>query len=50
MTRNTMAHSRNRRFVAEGGMLRTEPVDVSKMEDPSLVIYEAMLELPGSIL
>ncbi len=39
--------SRNRRFVATGGSLRTEPVDVDKLGDPSLIIYEAMLELPG---
>ena len=41
-------NSRNRRFVAEpGGTLRTEAVDPAKLADPSLVIYEAMLELPG---
>ncbi len=40
-------NSQNRRFVAEGGSLRTEPVDLSKVEDPSLIIYDAMLELPG---
>lgn len=39
-------NSRNRRFVAEGTSLRTEPVDLSKVADPSLIIYEAMLELP----
>ena len=43
-------NSRNRRFVAEGGMLKTEPVDPSKVKDPSLIIYEAMLELPGVYL
>ena len=37
-------HSRNRRFVAEGEVLRTEAVDMSLVEDPSLIIYEAMLE------
>jgi hypothetical protein len=41
------AHSQNRRFEANGGVLRTVPVDESKVEDPSLIIYEAMLELPG---
>ena len=41
------AQSRNRRFVAEGAVLRTEPVDASLVKDPSLIIYEAMLELPG---
>lgn len=43
-------NSRNRRFVAEGGALRTEPVDASKVRNPSLIIYEAMLELPGVYL
>src|SRR5882672_5877038 len=43
-------NSRNRRFVAEGGVLRTEPVDLSLVADPSLIIYEAMLELPGLYL
>lgn len=43
-------NSRNRRFVAEGGALRTEPVDASKVKNPSLIIYEAMLELPGIYL
>jgi hypothetical protein len=38
--------SRNRRFVAEGGTLRTQPIDLGKIKDPSLIIYEAMLELP----
>lgn len=40
-------HSRNRAFEAEGTTLRTVPLDESKVEDPSLIIYEAMLELPG---
>lgn len=40
-------HSRNRQFVAEGGVLRTRAFDPSKVADPSLIIYEAMLELPG---
>ncbi|MCP4039992.1 MAG: inosine monophosphate cyclohydrolase, partial [bacterium] len=38
------AHSRNRRFAQDGTTLRTEPVDMSMVEDPSLIIYEAMLE------
>ncbi len=41
------ANSRNRKFVSDGGVLRTEPVDPSLVKDPSLIIYEAMLELPG---
>jgi IMP cyclohydrolase len=44
------AHSRNRRFVVEGGSLRTAPVDPKLVTDPSLIIYEAMLELPGIYL
>jgi len=44
------AQSRNRRFVAEGGTLRTAPVDAQLVTDPSLIIYEAMLELPGIYL
>jgi IMP cyclohydrolase len=44
------AHSQNRRFVVMGSTLRTEPVDESLVEDPSLIIYEAMLELPGLYL
>ena len=44
------AQSRNRRFVAEGGTLRTAPVDPQLLADPSLIIYEAMLELPGIYL
>jgi len=44
------AQSRNRRFVAEGGTLRIAPVDPQLLADPSLIIYEAMLELPGLYL
>ncbi|HMA65753.1 MAG: IMP cyclohydrolase [Fibrobacterota bacterium] len=40
-------NSRNRRFVANGTDMRTEPVDLSQLTDPSLIIYDAMLELPG---
>jgi IMP cyclohydrolase len=43
-------NSRNRRFVYEGGTLRTEPLDYSKVKDPSLIIYEAMLELPNKYI
>jgi IMP cyclohydrolase len=43
-------HSRNRRFVVDGSSMRTEPVDVSLVKDPSLIIYNAMLELPGVYL
>ena len=43
-------HSRNRRFVVADQTLRTEPVDVSLVENPDLIIYEAMLELGGIYL
>jgi IMP cyclohydrolase len=43
-------NSRNRRFVADGPALRTEAVDPARLADPSLVIYEAMLELPSLYL
>lgn len=44
-------NSRNRRFsVEDGTTLRTEPVDSSLVTDPTLIIYEAMLELPGLYL
>ena len=39
------ANSRNRVFVADGATLRTEPFDASAALDPSLTLYEAMLEL-----
>jgi IMP cyclohydrolase len=37
-------NSRNRVFVADGSTLRTEPFDAAAVEDPSLILYEAMLE------
>jgi hypothetical protein len=40
-------NSRNRIFEAEGATLRTAPHDPATLREPSLVIYEAMLELPG---
>ncbi len=40
------AHSRNRRLTIEGPVLRTEPVDPSRLDAPELIIYPAMLELP----
>jgi hypothetical protein len=39
------ANSRNRVFVADGATLRTEPFDAAAVEDPSLILYDAMLEL-----
>jgi hypothetical protein len=43
-------NSRNRVFVAEGTTLRTDAADPAKLGDPSLILYEAMLELPGVYL
>jgi IMP cyclohydrolase len=40
-------NSRNRRFATDGERLYTEPVDLSKVTDPTLIIYDAMLSLPG---
>jgi len=39
------ANSRNRVFVADGTTLRTEPFDAGAVEDPTLILYDAMLEL-----
>jgi len=39
------ANSRNRVLTPEGGRVFTEPADPSKVEDPSLIIYNAMDEL-----
>src|SRR5215472_15073975 len=44
------AASRNRHFVVSGSTVKTEPVDTARMERPELLIYEAMLELPGLYL
>jgi len=44
------AQSRNRKFVAHEGILKTEPLDPSLVADPSLIIYEAMLDLPNIYL
>ena len=40
------ANSRNRKLVASGAELRTEPLDAALVEDPTNIIYEAMLEAP----
>ena len=36
------SNSRNRIFVGEGDLLRTEAADPAKVDDPSLIIYNAM--------
>lgn len=42
--------SQNRRFVVEGPSMRTEARDPALVADPSLIIYDAMLELPKRFL
>ncbi|GER89303.1 hypothetical protein KDW_34650 [Dictyobacter vulcani] len=44
------AQSRNRKFVVAGNTLRTEPIDTRQMDNPELLIYDAMLELPSIYL
>lgn len=44
------SNSQNRRFVALDGLVRTEPVDSAMVEDPSLIIYPAMLEVKGCFI
>ena len=43
------ANSRNRVFTRRDGCVFTEPYDASKVEDPSLIIYAAVRELPGKL-
>lgn len=44
------ANSRNRQFAVKGTVLETRPFDLAKVEDPSLIIYEAMLEFEKAFL
>jgi len=44
------SNSRNRIFTHENGILRTEAADSSMVEDPSLIIYNAMRDLEGCIV
>ena len=43
-------NSRNRIFTKKGGEIKTEPFDVSKVEDPSLIIYNAVRKLGDSLI
>ena len=43
-------NSRNRIFTHENGILRTEAADLSIVEDPSLIIYNAMRDLDDCIV
>jgi len=40
-------NSRNRVFATDGQRVWTEPADPAKCKDPSLIIYNALRELPG---
>lgn len=44
------SNSRNRVFVEEGGGIRTQAYDPSKMEDPSLIIYAPVRVLGNKII
>lgn len=44
------ANSRNRLFVYEEGILRTQAADPSKVADPSLIIYNAMRQVAGCFI
>ena len=44
------SNSRNRVFTYENFILRTEATDLSIVEDPSLIIYNAMRDLYGCIV
>lgn len=43
-------NSRNRIFTENDGEIKTEPFDVSKVEDPSLIIYNAVRKLGDSLI
>ena len=44
------ANSRNRIFTVKQGEVFTEPFDVSKVQDPSLIIYAAIRQLDNRLL
>jgi len=44
------ANSRNRIFSEKEGEVFTEPFDVTKVEDPSLIIYRAIRSFKGSVI
>jgi IMP cyclohydrolase len=44
------ANSRNRLFVYEDGILRTQAADPGKVADPSLIIYNAMRQAAGCFI
>ena len=44
------ANSRNRLFACEENILRTQAADPSKVDDPSLIIYNAMRQTEGNFI
>ena len=44
------ANSRNRVFTVKNGEVFTEPFDVSKVEDPSLIIYAAIRKFENKLI
>jgi len=44
------SNSRNRIFTKKNGEIFTEPFDVSKIEDPSLIIYAALRKLENKLI
>lgn len=44
------ANSRNRIFTVKNGEVFTEPFDVSKVEDPSLIIYAALRQYENKLI
>ena len=44
------ANSRNRVFTEKNGEIFTEPFDVSKVEDPSLIIYAAVRKFENNLI
>ena len=44
------ANSRNRVFTEKDGAVYTEPFDVSKVEDPSLIIYRAIAKIDNKLI
>lgn len=44
------ANSRNRVFTVKNGEVFTEPFDVSKVEDPSLIIYAALRKFENKLI
>ncbi|MCR4563756.1 MAG: IMP cyclohydrolase [Clostridiales bacterium] len=44
------ANSRNRIFTVKNGEVFTEPFDVSKVEDPSLIIYAAVRQFENNLI